>query len=61
VRSEEFELANNLWMTRIEALFVSLDEAECMKSVQPNKQQEILMNFLRTVHIYKPSDRCKIW
>jgi len=60
VRSEESELANNLWMTCIEALFASLDEAKCMKSVQPNKQQEILTNFLRTAHIYKPSDGCKI-
>jgi len=31
-----------------------------MKSVQPNKQQEILTNFLRTAHIYKPSDGYKI-
>ena len=60
VRSEESELANNLWMTHIEALFMSLDEAECMKSVQLNKKQEILTNFLRMAHIYKPSNRCKI-
>jgi len=60
VRSVSSELADNLWMTCIEALFTSLDEAECMKNVQPNKQKEILMNFLRMVHIYKLSNRCKI-
>ena len=60
VRSEDSKLANNLWVTCIEALFTSFDEAEHMKSVQPNKQQEILTNFLRTAHIYKPSDGYRI-
>jgi len=39
---------------------MSLNEAECMKSIQLNKQQEILTNFLRTAHIYKLSDGYKI-
>jgi len=60
VRSGDSELADNSWTTCIEALFASLDEAEHMKSVQPNKQKEILTNFLRMAHIYKPSNGCKI-
>ena len=60
MRPESTELADNSWKTCIEALFTSLDEAECMKSIQPNKQKEILMNFLRMAHIYKPSDGCQI-
>ena len=27
-----------------------------MRDVQLNRQQEILMNFLRMAHLYKPSD-----
>ena len=60
VRSDSTELVDNSWITCIKALLMSLDEAEHMKSVQSNKQKEILMNFLRTAHIYKPSDGCQI-
>ena len=47
VRAEdEDESVNNLWRMRVEALFTSLDEAECFNCLQPTKWQEILMNFL---------------
>ena len=39
---------------------MSLDEAECFSCLQPTKRQEILMNFLQTTHLYKPSDGYKI-
>ena len=44
----------------VEALFTSLDEAECFTCLQPTKWQEILTNFLQTVHLYKLSDSYKI-
>ena len=37
---------NDTWRMHIEALFTSLDEAECFNCLQPTKWQEILMNFL---------------
>ena len=61
VRPDNAELADNSWKTRVKTLFTSLDEAEGMRDIQPNRQQEILMNFLRTVHLYKPSDGYWIW
>ena len=42
MRSESTELADNLWTTHIEASFASLDEVECMRSIQPNKQMAML-------------------
>ena len=51
---------NNLWRMHIEALFMSLDKAECFNCIQPTKWQEILMNFLQTAHLYKPSNSYKI-
>ena len=54
------ELVNDLWRMRIEALFTSLDEAEHFGCTQPTKWQEILTNFLRMAHLYKPSDSYKI-
>ena len=57
---DEDELVNDLWRMCIEALFTSLDKAEHFNRLQPTKWQEILMNFLRTVHLYKPSDSYKI-
>ena len=50
----------DLWRMHIEALFTSLNEAEHFSRIQPTKQQEILTNFLRTAHLYKPSDGYKI-
>ena len=44
----------------VEALFTSLDKAKHFSRVQPTKWQEILMNFLQTTHLYKPSDGYKI-
>ena len=57
---DEDESANDSWRMRIEALFTSLDEAKHFNRLQPTKRQEILMNFLQTVHLYKPSDGYKI-
>ena len=56
---EEDKLANNLWRMRVEALFTSLDEANRFSRLQPTRKQEILMNFLQTTHLYKPSDGYK--
>ena len=57
---DEDKSANNLWRMHIEALFTSLNKAECFNQLQPTKWQEILMNFLQTAHLYKPSDGYKI-
>ena len=43
---DEDESVNDLWRMHVEALFTSLDEAECFNLLQPVKRQEILMNFL---------------
>ena len=56
MRPDDAKLEDNLWKTGVETLFMSLNEAEDMRDIQLNRQQEILMNFLRKVHIYKPSD-----
>ena len=61
VRAEdEDELVNDSWRMRVEALFMSLDEAECFSRLQLTKRQEILTNFLQTAHLYKLSDGYKI-
>ena len=57
---DEDESVNDLWRMRVEALFTSLDEAEHFIRLQPTKRQEILTNFLRMAHLYKPSDGYKI-
>ena len=57
---DEDESVNNSWRMQVEALFMSLDEAECFSCLQPTKWQEILMNFLQTAHLYEPSDGYKI-
>ena len=59
-RNDEDESVNNSWKMCVEALFTSLDEAECFSHLQPTKWQEILMNFLQTAHLYKLSDGYKI-
>ena len=57
---DEDKSANDSWRMCVEALFTSLDEAECFNCLQPMKQWEILTNFLRTMHLYKLSDSYKI-
>ena len=57
---DDDKLVNDSWRMCIEALFTSLNEAECLSRVQLMKWQEILMNFLQMVHLYKPSDGYKI-
>ena len=57
---DEDELENDLWRMHVEALCTSLDEAEHFICIQPTKWQEILTNFLRMAHLYKPSDSYKI-
>ena len=57
---DEDELVNDLWRMRVEALFTSLNKADCFSQLQPTRKQEILMNFLQTAHLYKPSDGYKI-
>ena len=59
VDNNDPESANNLWKMHIEALFMSLNEAEWYKHAQPTKRQEILTNFLQTVHLYKPANGYK--
>ena len=53
---DEDKSVNDLWRMRVEALCMSLDEAEHFSHLQPTKRQEILTNFLQTAHLYKPSD-----
>ena len=43
---DEDKSVNNSWRMHIEALFMSLNKAECFNCLQAMKQQEILMNFL---------------
>ena len=57
---DEDELVNDLWRMRVKALYTSLNKAECFSCLQLTKQQEILTNFLQTVHLYKLSDSYKI-
>ena len=54
------ESVNDSWKMHVEALCMSLDEAEWYKHAQPTKRQEILMNFLWMVHFYKLADSYKI-
>ena len=54
------KLVNDSWSMRVEALTMSLNEAEHFSRLQPTKWQEILTNFLRTAHLYKPSDSYKV-
>ena len=57
---DDNESVNDSWRMRVEALFTSLDKAEHFNCIQPTKCQEILMNFLWTAHLYKPSNGYKI-
>ena len=57
---DEDESVNDLWRMRVVALCTSLDEAERFSCLRPTKRQEILTNFLQTVHLYKPSDGYKM-
>ena len=57
---DEDKLVNNLWRMHVETLFTSFYEAECFICLQPTKWQEILINFLQTAHLYKPSNGYKI-
>ena len=43
---DEDESANDSWRMLVEALFTSLNEAECFSCLHPTKRQEILTNFL---------------
>ena len=51
---------NDSWRMRVEALHMSLDEAECFSRLQPTRRQEILTNFLQTAHLYRPLDGYKM-
>ena len=57
---EEDEWVNDSWRMRVKALFTSLDEVDRFSHLQLTRRQEILMNFLQTMHLYKPSDGYKI-
>ena len=57
---DEDKLVNNPWRMRVEALCMSLDEAEHFSRIQPTRQQGILTNFLQTAHLYKPLDGYKM-
>ena len=57
---EEDESVNDSWRMRVEALHRSLDKAKCFSRLQLMRQQEILTNFLKTVHLYKPLDGYKM-
>ena len=57
---EEEESVNDSWRMRVEALHTILDEAERFSQLQLTRQQEILMNFLQTAHLYKPLDGYKM-
>ena len=54
MRPDDAKLADNLWKVPVETLFMSLNEAEGMRDIQPNRQ-------LRMAHLYKLSDGYRIW
>ena len=57
---DEDESVNDSWRMRVEALCMSLDEAERFSHLQPTRRQEILTNFLQTAHLYKLLDGYKM-